>query len=183
VDVLQRLQAVDVVLALVWAAVVAWGLNTGLVRQIGMLVAVYAAALVSGSAYREAANAMSQIVGADQRPQLEFIAYVAVFVLVLALVTLILWRAYPASRFKRGIGIESIGGAIVSAVWGVLLLIALVTMLRFYTAVPWNGQEASQQGIARQVQQSQLAPVLEFRTAALWQIMAPWFPAPVTSRQ
>jgi hypothetical protein len=70
-------------------------------------------------------------------------------------------------------------GAIIGAIWGVLFLIALLTVLRFYTAVPWRGQETTQQGVARQVQLSQVAPVLEIVVAPLWQIMTPWFPGPV----
>jgi len=61
----------------------------------------------------------------------------------------------------------------------VLFLIAILTVLRFYAAVPWKGQEISQQGVIRQIQMSQVAPVLQVVAAPLWQVMAPWFPAPV----
>jgi hypothetical protein len=70
-------------------------------------------------------------------------------------------------------------GAALGAIWGVLFLIAVLTTLRFYTAVPWRGQEASQQGVMRQIQLSQVAPVLEVVTSPLWQMMTPWFPGPV----
>jgi hypothetical protein len=65
------------------------------------------------------------------------------------------------------------------AVWGVLLLIGVLTILRFYAAVPWRGEETTQQSIMRQVQLSQVAPVLEVVASPLWKAMAPWFPAPV----
>jgi hypothetical protein len=47
--------------------------------------------------------------------------------------------------------------------------------------VPWRGQEVSQQGIVHQIQLSQVAPVLEVVASPLWQVMAPWFPAPVSA--
>jgi hypothetical protein len=37
----------------------------------------------------------------------------------------------------------------------------------------------TQRSVLRQVQTSQVAPVLQVVTAPLWQVMAPWFPAPV----
>jgi hypothetical protein len=51
-DLLQRLQSLEIVLFVVWAAIVGWGLQTGIIRQLGMRVGVYGAALAAGSAYR-----------------------------------------------------------------------------------------------------------------------------------
>ena len=48
--------------------------------------------------------------------------------------------------------------------------------------VDWREQEATQGGVLRQVQLSQVAPVLEVVAAPLWEIMTPWFPAPVNPR-
>jgi hypothetical protein len=181
VEVLQRLQALDILFAVIWAGIVGWGLQTGVVRQIGMLIAVYAAALLSGSIYRQGGAALSLAFGPALLPQLEFFAYLGVFILVFGLIGLLIWRAYPASRFKRGFGTENVLGAAIGAVWGILLLIALLTILRYYGAVPWRGQEVSQQGIVHQIQLSQVAPVLEVVASPLWQVMAPWFPAPVSA--
>jgi uncharacterized membrane protein required for colicin V production len=181
-DILQRLQPLDFLFAIVWAAIIGWGLQTGVVRQLGMLVGVYAAALLSGSVYRQAGNGLATAFGRDILPQLEWVAYVALFIIVFALIGLLIWRAYPASRFGRGFGTENVLGAALGAVWGVLFLIAVLTILRFYAVVPWKGEESSQQGIAHQVQLSQVAPVLELVATPLWQVMSPWFPAPVSAR-
>jgi len=182
VDVLQRLQALDILCAVLWAAIVGWGLQTGIVRQIGMLVGVYGAALLSGSLYREAAAAVALAIGRENLPQVEFVCYVGLFLLVFGLIGLVVWRAYPSSRFNRGFGTDNVFGAAIAAVWGVLFLIALVTILRFYSAVPWKGQETTQLSVMRQVQLSQVAPVLEVVASPLWQLMTPWFPAPVNPR-
>ena len=181
-EFLQRLQPLDFLFIIMWAAVVGWGLQTGVVRQLGLLVGVYVAALIAGSAYRQGGTALAQAFGRAILPQLEFAAYVGLFVLVFALIGLLIWRAYPTSRLNRGFGTENVLGAALGAVWGVLFLIALLTMLRFYSVVPWKGEESSQQGIAHQVQLSQVAPVLEVTASPLWQVMTPWFPAPVPAR-
>jgi uncharacterized membrane protein required for colicin V production len=181
-EVLQRLQALDILFAVVWAAIVGWGLQTGIVRQLGMLVGVYGGALIAGSGYRVGGAALALAFGNDIRPELEWIAYVALFVVVFGVIGIIIWRAYPASRLNRGFGMDNVLGAALGAVWGVLFLIALLTILRFYAVVPWRAQEPSQQGVAHQVQLSQVAPVLEVVASPLWQAMTPWFPAQVTAR-
>jgi uncharacterized membrane protein required for colicin V production len=181
-EILQRLQPLDFVFVIVWAAVVGWGLQTGVVRQLGMLVGVYAAALIAGSAYQQSGAALTRAFGRDSLPQLQLAAYVALFVLAFALIGLLIWRAYPASRLSRGFGTENVVGGALGAVWGVLLLITLLTMLRFFAVVPWKGEESSQQKIAHQVQLSQVAPVLELVASPLWQVMTPWFPTPVPAR-
>jgi len=181
-EILQRLQAMDVLFAIVWASIIGWGLQTGIIRQLGMLVGVYGAALLSGTLYRQGGAALALAVGRDSLPQLEFVAYVAMFVVVFVVVALILWRAYPASRLSRRFGMENVVGAALGAVWGVLFLIALLTIMRFYAAVPWQAQQTSQQGLAHQIQLSQIAPVLEVVASPLWQVMTPWFPAPVNAQ-
>src|SRR5919199_4077397 len=75
-----------------------------------------------------------------------------------------------AARFDRLLG------ALLGAVWGALLLIALLTMLRLYVATPWPGQEETQRTMTTQLQLAQLPPVLELVLAPLWQAMALWFP-------
>ena len=165
-----------------WAGLVGWGLQTGIVRQLGMLVGVYAAALTAGTLYRQGGAALGMAFGRENLPQLEFAAYVALFLIVFTVIGVIIWRAYPASRMSRGFGTDNLVGAGLAAIWGVLFLIAVLTVLRFYAAVPWRGEETTQQGIMRQVQLSQVAPVLQVVASPLWQVMTPWFPAPVTAR-
>lgn len=179
---MQRLQALDILFVVVWAGVVGWGLQTGIVRQLGMLVGVYGATLLAGALYRQGGAALALGFGNEVQPELEFAAYVAIFILVFAVVGIVMWRAYPASRMAPGFGTDNIVGAAVAAIWGVLLLIAVLTILRFYAVVPWRGQETTQQSVVRQVQLSQVAPTLEVAASPLWQVMTPWFPASVSPR-
>jgi uncharacterized membrane protein required for colicin V production len=176
---LQRLQPLDILFAVLWAAIVGWGLSTGMVRQVGMLVSTYGAALLAGSLYRSGGQVLGLAFGTEHREQLEFFAYVLLLVVAFSVIGLVVWRAYPGSRIGRKFGADNIIGAVLGAVWGVLLLIALLTVMRFYSAVPWREQEASQAGVLRQVELSQVAPVLQVVVAPLWDIMVPWFPAPV----
>ena len=181
-EVLQRLQPLDILFAITWAAIVGWGLQTGIVRQLGMLVGVYGGALVAGSLYHQLGMALTLAFSTDIQPRLEWVAYVVLFVAVFGIIAVLIWRTYPASRFNRGFSSDNVLGAALGAVWGVLFLIAVLTILRFYAVVPWSGSETSQQGIAHQVQLSQVAPVLEIVASPLWQAMTPWFPTQVAAR-
>lgn len=178
-EVLQRLQPLDFLFVIVWAGIVGWGLQTGIVRQLGMLVGVYGAALLSGSLYRQGGAALGLAFGRDQLPQFELYAYVVLFIIVFGVVGLVIWRAYPSSRIGRGFGTDNLVGAAIGAAWGVLLLIALLTMMRFFAVIPWTGEENAQQAVLHEIQLSQVAPVLEVVASPLWQIMVPWFPGPV----
>ena len=183
-DVLQRLQPLDVLFAVVWACVVGWGLQSGIVRQLGMLIGVYAAAIMAGSLYQPAARALAYAFGDQARAVLEFTAYIVLFVVVFGVVGLIIWRAYPLSRIRREFGFDNVLGAMIAAVWGVLLLIAVLTMLRYYSVTPLRspgqGEDVAQLDVRRQVQLSQVAPVLEVVASPLWQLMTPWFPSAVS---
>ena len=122
-EILQRLQPLDILFAILWAALVGWGLSTGVVRQIGMFVGVYGAALLAGSLYRYGGQALGLAFGVENRPVLEFAAYVALFIIAFGVICLIVWRTYRGSRISRHFGTDNILGAVLGAVWGVLLLI------------------------------------------------------------
>src|SRR5947207_1636881 len=109
-EVLQRLQPLDILFAVIWAAIVGWGLQTGIVRQLGMLVGVYGGALMAGSLYKFGGMALAMAFGKEIQSRLEWLAYVALFVVVVALVGLLTWRAYPPSRFNRGFGTDNLLG-------------------------------------------------------------------------
>jgi uncharacterized membrane protein required for colicin V production len=181
-EVLQRLQALDILFAVLWAGIIGWGLQTGMLRQLGMLVGVYGAAILAGSLYHASGQALGTAFGNESLPQFEFVTYLVLFVVAFFVIGLVIWRAYPMSRLSRRFSMDNVLGGVVATLWGVLLLIALITILRFYAVVPWHGQEPTQQSVLRQIQSSQLGPVLQVVAAPLWQVMVPWFPTPVSAR-
>lgn len=179
-EILQRLQLLDVLFAILWASIIAWSVRAGLIRQLGMLVAVYTAAIAAGTLYRPVGEATAEAFGRENLPVLQFAVYVILFAVAVALIAFAIWRTYPAARLGRSFGWDNVLGIGVSVVWGTLFLIAVVTILRFYAAVPWREQEASQSRALGQVMLSQSAPMLEVVASPLWTAMAAWFPAPVS---
>src|SRR5207248_2890387 len=146
------------------------------------LIGVFGAAILAGSAYKPVGQALSLAFGRGNLPVLEFLGYVALFALAFIVIGLVIWRAYPLTRLGRDFGMENVLGAGVAAIWGVMLLIVLVTMLRFFAIVPWRDQEQAQRGVQGQVQTSQVAPVLELVASPVWNALTPWFPEPVPPR-
>jgi Colicin V production protein len=176
-EVLQRLQPLDVLFAILWAGVIGWGLQTGFVRQLGMLIGMYGAAVAAGALYHQTGKALAAAFGEDSLPQLEFFGYAGVMAIAFGVIGVIIWRAYPRTRLSRTFGADNVAGAVVASIWGVVLLIELLTILRFYAVVPaWHDQEATQRNVREQIQLSQMAPVLEVVAAPLWNLMVPWFP-------
>src|SRR2546430_6640718 len=116
---------------------------------------------MAGWVYRKVGALWAWGFGNQDHPQIEFWVYVGILVVLFSVIGVIMWRSYPASRVSRGFGTDNMLGAALGAIWGVLLLIELLTILRFYTAVPWRGQETTQLGVLRQIQLSQVAPTLE----------------------
>src|SRR5437868_14278675 len=103
-EFLQHLKPLDFLFAVVWAALVGWGLQTGVVRQLGMLIGVYAAALLSGVLYRQGGAALALAFGRDVLPRLERVAYLVLLVAIFGAIGFLIWRGYPASRIGRNFG-------------------------------------------------------------------------------
>jgi uncharacterized membrane protein required for colicin V production len=182
VEVLQRIQPLDFLFVVLWAGIVGWGLQAGLIRHLGMLLGVYVGAIAAATLYKPGGRALALAFGNEGLPRWEFIAYSAVFLVVFGSIGLFIWRVYPLTRLGNQFGADNLLGAMLGAIWGAMLLIMIVTILRYFVATPWRGQETAQQGIFSQVEASQMAPVLQVVLAPLWQIMMPWFPMAVPPR-
>ena len=150
-----------------------------------MLIGVLAAAVLAGWAEKNVGQSAALPFGLSSQPIVQFAAYVATFVVAFALVLLFIRRVSarrPRARSGRNFGLDNLLGAALGAVWGVMLLIVLLTMLRFFIVVPWRGQEAAQQNVLRQIQASHVAPVLQGVTAPVWDVLGQWFPSAVSAR-
>jgi hypothetical protein len=167
-------------LALVWAVAVVWGWASGTIRQVGILVGVYVAAGIASVFYgflgRMLAAGNPFVSGEGNN----VLAWGFIFLFVLAIVVVGLFRTYPKTGLGRNRLPDHFGGGVVAAVWGIMLLITILTLLRYYTVVVWPGQRDQQQAMAAEIKQSSAAHVLADGTPQLWLLMSPWFPPGVT---
>ena len=120
-ELLQHIQPIDVILFGVWLVIMYWGYASGIIRQLGMLAAVYVATVATGTTY----HAVGQGIGAILPPlgsstsntsPSDVIAFAAVFVLAFIIVTAIVWWAYPHTRLQGHQAMNRLVGLLVGAV-------------------------------------------------------------------
>lgn len=179
-EVIQRLQALDYVLVIVWAVIIAWGVSTGVIRQAIVAVALYVGAITAGQAYQFLGGLLALASGPESMPRAQLVAYVLLLFAVMTLVALVASRLYPSTRLaRRQSRLDAILGGVVAGFWGILLLISIVTILAFFTVIQWPAQESTQTAVNGQVQRSQVALLLRGPLSPVWSLMEPWLPEPL----
>jgi uncharacterized membrane protein required for colicin V production len=179
-EFLARLQPIDEFLGLIWLLIVGWGLLTGVIRQVGMLVAVVGGTLIASTLYHQTARMLTQGLGSGQQALLPLQTYTLLFAAGTAVLGFAVWHAVPLSRLQSGFGIDNLIGALLGALWAVVLLIVVLTLARYFTAVPWQDQELRQQVLLRQIENSRVLVALQSAgVRPVWQLLTPWLPAEV----
>lgn len=177
-EAFQRLQALDFLLVIIWALVIAWGVASGVIRQAIMLVAVYFGAIAAGQGYAIAGVLLSRITGPRTLVQMQLLSYLLLFAVTVGLLWFISWRVYPHTRLVGRRRLDAVGGGIASGIWGLMLLIWIVGLLLYFTVVFWPAQEPMQVTVQGQIVRSQLVPVLRGVLEPLWNTMQMWFALP-----
>lgn len=175
-EALQRLQAIDFVLVIVWSLLVGWGVKSGLVRQGIFAVTVYLGAIGASQAYKVGGQLLAMITGADTLPQAQLAAYIVLFVAVPALLMFVTWRIYPHTLLREKGRLDPIGGGIIGGVAGLMVVIGIVTMLRLFTATYWPDRDSMKITVSGELGRSQMVPVLNVAFAPVWNAMRVWFP-------
>lgn len=178
-EAFQRLQALDFLLVIIWALVIAWGVASGVIRQLIMLVAVYFGAIAAGQGYAIAGVLLSRITGPETVVQMQLLSYLLLFVATVTLLWFISWRVYPHTALVGQRRLDAIAGGVTAAIWGLMLLIWIVGLLLYFTALFWPAQEPMQVTVQGEIVRSQLVQFLRGVLEPLWNLMQPWFPLPV----
>lgn len=175
-EALQRLQALDFVLVIIWSLLVGWGVKSGLVRQGIFAIAVYVGAIAAGQAYKAGGQMLAMVTGKDTQPEAQLAAYIVLFVLVPALLMFVIWRVYPHTRLREKGLLDPVGGGILGAIAGLMVVIGIITMLRLFTATYWPDRESTKLTVSGELGRSQMVPVMNVAFAPLWNAMQVWFP-------
>lgn len=175
-DTIQRLQPLDFVFILLWGLIVAWGVQSGVIRQLILFVVAYASFVLASQLYRPAGAALAYAFGTGILPQLQFIAYATTFVLAVVGAGWASIAFYPQTRLVGRRRLDGFLGGLVGALWASVLIVSLVTVLRLFSATFWPGQEGAISAVDAQVRRSQVPPALQAGFGPVWQIMVPWFP-------
>jgi hypothetical protein len=162
-----------------WLGFILIGALTGSIRQILLLVAIVASAILSGSLYEYAAVAGVTVIGMGYtQPVMEGYMLLLLFlVLLLALYgTMSLsWKeTRPVSRRARGY--DSLLGALLGVASGLLFVVVMYAGLWFATANRWPNLDATRITLQDQVRNSVLQPVLETRLPVAYIVLRPFLP-------
>ena len=179
-EALQRLQPLDFLLVVLWAGIIAWGVRTGLIRQFAVLLGTYVGAIVAGQGYQPFGYLLTAFgPGLGMLQATQWIAYTVLFFLVLAAITLGSYIIYRHTQLAGESRVDTIGGGVLAAFWGLLLLMEMDAILSLFALVFWPDLQDLQLQVRLQVARSQMIALLEHLLPPLWALMSPWLPEAV----
>jgi uncharacterized membrane protein required for colicin V production len=172
-DALQQLQPFDYFVAILFAAIFGWGLQSGAIRQIAVVLGAYLGLIAAASLYKGLGGFLGSVFGREGIQASEWQAYVLIYFAVLVLVVMLSYRFYPNTRVGVAPKVDAAIGGLLGALGALLLAISLSGMLSYYAAIVWNGHELSQNSMREQMQKSLMNHVA--RTTPVWSISSIWF--------
>ncbi|MBI4492119.1 MAG: CvpA family protein [Chloroflexi bacterium] len=175
----------DPLLGFLWIGCVLYGAGSGLIRQLFLLGAVYGGLIVA----LQGSELMAQGAAATGGPRGMSYVYPVSFLLCLVatvvLVTLLSYYSYPTTWLATRRWLDHLGGTLLAALWGMVLVAGLLIALQYFT-VPgvWpKAQEELRLTVELSLQDSQLKPLLFERVPLLRQAVSPWIPEALRERR
>jgi hypothetical protein len=178
VEAIQRLQALDFALVIVWALVIAVGVRAGIINALVLVLALYVGAIAASQAYKFIGGLISMTT-IGSRDEMHVVAYGVLFFSVAIALVLSVRLFYPHTLLANYRRQDAVLGGVFAGIAGLLLLIGIVTILRFYVVTFWPSQQFTQLTVEGQLQRSQVAIVLRGPLTPLWWAMQFWFPDPL----
>src|SRR4051794_5498927 len=174
-----RIPALDILMILVWLGFILLGALSGTVRQVLMLVALYAASIMAGTLYSFIAGAIKLAAGQMVTQQLlESVLLIVLFVVIAVLFYLGLTSVYsdtrPVGRSARLA--DTVLGSLLGVAAGMLCVVALYGALAFLVQPRWPTSQLTRDTLLDQVNSSVLQPVLADKLPVAYVALRPWFP-------
>ncbi len=170
------LTALDILLALNFLAIVAYGAYTGIIRQLLLLVAVYLGVVLASQLFGIVARGLRLIGPQVSQETLEPIAFVLVFVVSTFVIYAVTRATYPETRLRRRRTLDHLGGAIAGSVLGVLVTVVLFIALNFLTSFDWVEADDVRRSIRTALVSSRLEPFLLSYLSPVYQTISMWLP-------
>lgn len=126
----------DLVLVTMLVASIAFGFHQGLLRQICLMVSLYVAAVLSAQYHGHLASLLASLFPASTE-----MARVFAFALMLAaltfIVTWLIWNGYRQTRLPDAVVLDSLSGAVLGGVVGILVTSMAVVLAQYLLEAPW----------------------------------------------
>src|SRR5579883_3219569 len=119
--------ALDVLMIIIWLGMVFFGGTTGFLRQVLLLVAIYAAAILAGVGHPYLTSALGMLRLGVSNDLLNSYMFFFLFILVIGLLYVGFVSAFPETRpVAQGAHlVDSAAGSLLGALTGLMLIVGL----------------------------------------------------------
>jgi len=159
IEFLGRMTALDILLVILWVAAVAFGWNSGILRQLFLLGSILAAGIVANAVTFEASYWTGVVSGAGRERMLPF-TYTLLVVLIAGVIFLLTVRSYPYTRLLRHQGPDRVVGGLLGFVVGLLTVNLLAGILLLTTNEPWIALDGARVNIRQQLDSTPFLPLV-----------------------
>jgi uncharacterized membrane protein required for colicin V production len=173
----------DLLILVVFAAVLAAGFFVGIGRAVSAIVAIYFGTVIAATFYEPLGGAFKRVIGGIGQPTAELIAFLLLFIGVSAGVGYVITRSVESvSASNHFVILNNIGGAAL----GGIVAVATITLSITVTVVMVQALAQSTAGatdgtilwaLGAQVRGSALAQVFLDMLPYVTRIVEPWFPS------
>jgi len=170
---------IDVLMILFWLGFVLVGTLSGSIRQLLLLLSLFAAAVIAGTTNSYAGAALHMVAG-DTYSQQVSEGYMMFFLFLLCSVVFfyVLSSTWKETRpLGRNAHVyDTVLGGLLGVACGLLFVVAMYASLAFATQNPWPNSDSTRVTLAGQVSQSVLQPAIEEKIPAIYSVLRPFFP-------
>ena len=160
IEFLSEMTALDLLLVAIWIAALLYGARTGLFRQVFLLGAVLVGILLGYAIAPGASFWTGTFSGAGKVTMLPF-TYTFLVVFIAALVYVVILRTYPYTRMNRVPALDSLAGALMGSIVGLVVITEFVVMLLLITDGQWAVLEGARSSVRQQLISTPFLPFLE----------------------
>jgi uncharacterized membrane protein required for colicin V production len=128
----------DVLMVLVLLGSMAFGLRQGLLRQLILLLALYLGVVVAANYYAQAGELIVNTVAPSASVEMaRIVAFVALFVIFTFVLVVGFWTAYRQTKLPTAYMLDEVGGTVLGAVAGIILINLLLVIGWQILETPW----------------------------------------------
>jgi uncharacterized membrane protein required for colicin V production len=157
IEFIERLNALDILLILLWLGAVVYGVTTGVVRQFFMIGSMLVGAVIGAVLAAPLSIWTGPMSGAGREAILPFTFSVLVILSALVVYILVI-RSYPHTRLVRTPALDGFLGGIAGVVTGVIVVSLAAVMLDITTRGQWAVLEGARANVQAQLTNGPLVP-------------------------
>ena len=171
--------ALDFLMLAVWLGLIVVGALTGAIRQVLLLVAMYASTIVAGAGNSYEGAALKSVFGNSLSREL-LDSYMLLLTFLVGTI-LLYWgfiSVYPETRpIERNprLADAAVGGLLGLPI-GLLFVVVMFAALALLVRAPWPGGDLTRNNLQDQVSTSVLQPLLAQKLPFAYTAVRPWLP-------